>query len=67
MSKKAKPAKPRDPSWRLRRALGAKRIDSAKAYKRADLRRSERDAGEGENGPENGPRDAGENGGENGA
>ena len=36
--------KPRDPSWRLRHALGQKRKESAKAYRRDDSRRAEREA-----------------------
>ena len=46
MSKKTKPAKPRDPSWRLRRTLKPARIESAKSYRRAQARRTERDARE---------------------
>ena len=48
MSKKVerrpKRATPRDPFWRLRRLLGARRKDSAKAYRRADARKAERQA-----------------------
>ncbi len=36
--------KPRDPSWRLRHALGQKRQESAKAYRRDESRRAEREA-----------------------
>lgn len=38
--------KPRDPFWRVRRALVEKRKESAKAYKRAASRRAERKARE---------------------
>ncbi len=48
MSKKVKMrpmrATPRDPFWRLRRLLGARRKDSAKAYSRADTRKAEQQA-----------------------
>jgi hypothetical protein len=46
MSKKPKktaPA-PRDPYWRTRRALGAKRVASTKQYDRADEKEAERTA-----------------------
>jgi hypothetical protein len=42
--KKPKVVRPRDPAWRTRRALGAKRIESGKAYRRAATRRAERAA-----------------------
>jgi hypothetical protein len=42
--KKSKVIRPRDPAWRTRRALGAKRIESGKAYRRAATRRAERSA-----------------------
>jgi hypothetical protein len=53
--KKPKVPKPRDPSWRARRALGHKRIEDARAYSRRDARSAERAArersrGEGEDG-----------------
>jgi hypothetical protein len=57
--KRKKPTvpKPRDPSWRTRRALGHKRIEDARAYRRRDTRSAERAArarargeGEGEDG-----------------
>lgn len=48
MPKKTKKPKPRDPFWRVRRALRAKREDSARAYRRAESRRTERKAREGE-------------------
>ena len=43
-----KPAKPRDPYWRLRRALGAKRKASARVYRRAQQRAKEREAEHGD-------------------
>jgi hypothetical protein len=46
--RKRKPNRPRDPSWRTRRALGAKRIESGKTYARVSRRRSERAAARGE-------------------
>jgi hypothetical protein len=42
--KRVKRATPRDPFWRLRRLLGARRKESAKAYRRADTRKAERQA-----------------------
>jgi len=36
-------ATPRDPFWRLRRILGTRRKDSAKAYSRADTRKAEQE------------------------
>ena len=42
--RKRKLPKPRDPFWRLRRALGEKRAKSRKAYDRAKTRRAEREA-----------------------
>ncbi len=60
MVRKQEPRKPRDPSWRLRRALGQKRKESAKVYRRPEDRLSERAArtdaeptGPENNGPEN--------------
>ena len=45
MPKKIKrPAKPRDPFWRLLRALRQRRVASRKAYRRAETRRAERAA-----------------------
>ena len=41
MVRRPKPPKPRDPTWRARRALGQKRVESAKAYRRAQSRRAE--------------------------
>ena len=35
---------PRDPFWRLRRLLGKRRKNSAKAYRRADTRKAEQEA-----------------------
>ncbi len=43
--KQRKPAKPRDPFWRLRRLLGARKRPSKKDYRRAEQRRMEREAG----------------------
>jgi hypothetical protein len=43
--------KPRDPAWRLRRALGARTEQSVKAYQRAAERRAARrvdDSGDGD-------------------
>jgi hypothetical protein len=43
--KKAKrPAKPRDPFWRIRRMLGASKAKSRKAYDRASERKAAREA-----------------------
>ncbi len=39
-----RPAKPRDPFWRVRRLLGARRIPGIKDYRRAEQRRIEREA-----------------------
>ena len=44
MARKSKLPKPRDPTWRARRALGQTRMASAKAYSRAASRRAERAA-----------------------
>ena len=44
MVRKQEPRKPRDPSWRLRRALRQKRKESAKVYRRPEDRLSERAA-----------------------
>jgi len=44
--RKRKLPKPRDPFWRVRRALGEKREKSRKAYDRAKTKRVERDAEE---------------------
>ncbi len=44
MVRKKAPRKPRDPSWRLRRALGQKRKGSAKVYRRPETRQTERAA-----------------------
>jgi len=41
---KPRPAKPRDPFWRLRRLFGEQRKESAKAYRRAERRKAEREA-----------------------
>lgn len=45
---KRKPAKPRDPYWRLRRALGARRKASARVYQRAQQRSAKREAERGD-------------------
>jgi len=45
--RKRKLPKPRDPFWRLRRALGATRAKSRKAYDRAKTKRAEREAATG--------------------
>ncbi len=42
--KPPRPAKPRDPFWRLRRLLGARREPGRKDYRRAEQRRIEREA-----------------------
>jgi hypothetical protein len=42
--KPRKSPRPRDPFWRLRRLFGAKRKESAKAYRRRDRRKAEREA-----------------------
>jgi hypothetical protein len=42
--RKQKPSRPRDPAWRTRRALGAKRIESGRKYARTASRRAEREA-----------------------
>ncbi len=44
----AKAPRPRDPTWRARRALGQTRKESAKAYSRAESRQAERAAARGE-------------------
>lgn len=45
VSKKQRaPAKPRDPFWRLRRLLGARKRPSKKDYRRDEQRRMEREA-----------------------
>ena len=41
MARRPRPPKPRDPTGRARRALGQKRVESAKAYRRAQSRRAE--------------------------
>ena len=46
MRKTACTRRPRDPFWRLRRALGTKRKESAKRYRRAQRRRAEREGRE---------------------
>lgn len=43
---KAGESRPRDPFWRWRRALGQKRKESAKAYRRAERRKAEKKARE---------------------
>ncbi len=43
-TKPGKKVRPRDPFWRLRRLFGAKRKESAKAYRRQERRKAERDA-----------------------
>ena len=45
MARKRVLPKPRDPTWRMRRALGQKRKESAKVYRRHASRRTERAAG----------------------
>lgn len=46
--RKRKPARPRDPTWRTRRALGVKRVESARTYARTASRRAEREAAKGD-------------------
>ena len=48
MARKRALPKPRDPTWRMRRALGQKRKESAKVYRRQAARRTERAARTGE-------------------
>jgi hypothetical protein len=48
--KKMRVPKPRDPSWRTRRALGHKRIEDARTYRRRDTRADERARSDGEDG-----------------
>jgi len=50
VKRRPKQLTPRDPFWRLRRLLGARRKDSAKAYRRADARKAEREAARDGNG-----------------
>ena len=42
--KQPRPAKPRDPFWRVRRLLGARRVPGKNDYRRAEQRRIEREA-----------------------
>lgn len=42
--KAGKKPRRRDPFWRLRRVLGAKRKEGAKSYRRQERRRAEREA-----------------------
>ena len=46
MAKTPKVRRKRDPFWRLRRAFGARRVESAKQYKRQASRGAERAARE---------------------
>ncbi len=42
--KPPRPAKPRNPFWRVRRLLGARRLPGKNDYHRAEQRRIEREA-----------------------
>ena len=53
MAKKRKrmrkrPARPRDPFWRLRRALGERKVRNRRAYDRAGARKAEQEAKNGD-------------------